>query len=189
VVSLDPVHVDFDSDEQTFLRYNELARNGQRSPSRNSVRVGLANETGYPHEGTVDFIDNQVDPRTGTIRARAVLPNPDHVFTPGLFARVQLEGGNQARAMLVDDKAVLTDQDRKYVYVLGPQNKAVRKDIVAGRVIDGLRVVETGLSPRDKVIVDGIQKVFFPGMPVEPKFVAMGASAPPLQVASAAEVK
>jgi multidrug efflux system membrane fusion protein len=91
--------------------------------------------------------------------------------------------------MLVDDKAVLTDQDRKYVYVLGPQNKAVRKDIVAGRVIDGLRVVESGLSPRDKVIVDGMQKVFFPGMPVAPQTVAMRASAPALQVASTAEVK
>ncbi len=189
VVSLDPVHVYFDSDEQTFLRYNELARKGERSQSQNLVRVGLADEAGYPHAGTVDFIDNQVDPRTGTIRARAVLPNPDHVFTPGLFARVQLEGSSQARAMLVDDKAVLTDQDRKYVYVLGPQNKAVRKDIVAGRVIDGLRVVEAGLSPRDKVIVDGMQKVFFPGMPVAPQTVAMRASAPSLQVASTTEVK
>jgi multidrug efflux system membrane fusion protein len=185
VVSLDPVRVEFQSDEQTFLRYNDLARKGERSATHNLVRVGLADESGYPHEGTVDFIDNQVDPGTGTIRARAVLRNPDHLFTPGLFARVQLQGGDQAKALLVDDKAVLTDQDRKYVYVLGPQNKALRKDIVAGRVIDGLRVVESGLTPLDKVIVDGVQKVFFPGMPVDPKTVAMGAVPPDQKLASA----
>lgn len=186
VVSLDPVQVYFDTDEQTYLRYNASTRDGARATVRNAVRVGLADESGYPHAGVVDFVDNQVDPNTGTIRARAVLPNPDRVFTPRLFARVQLEGTQAAAAMLVDDKAVLTDQDRKYVYVLGPQNKAMRKDIVAGRVVDGLRVVESGLSPQDRVIVDGVQKVFFPGMPVTPTTVAMGAPPPPMKVASAA---
>jgi len=185
VVSLDPVQVYFETDEQTYLRYNALARNGDRARSHNPVRVGLADESGYPHAGTVDFVDNQVDPRTGTIRARAVLPNPDRAFTPGLFARVQLEGGNPSQALLIDDKAVLTDQDRKYVYVLGPKNAALRKDIVPGRMVDGLRVVASGLTPQDKVIVDGVQKVFFPGMPVDPKPVAMGAPPPTQQVASA----
>jgi len=189
VVSLDPVHVYFEGDEQSYLRYNELARKGERADTRNPVRVGLANEEGYPHEGTVDFIDNQVDPRTGTIRARAVLRNPDRVFTPGLFARVQIEGSAQFKAMLIDDKAVLTDQDRKYVYVLGPKNAAVRKDVVLGRMVDGLRVVQSGLTPQDKVIVHGVQKVFFPGMPVQPKPIAMGAPAPGPQVASAAGAK
>ncbi len=177
VVSLNPVHVYFESDEQAFLRYAGLARNGQRDATRNPVRVGLANETGYPHAGTVDFVDNQVDPATGTIRARAVLANPDNVFTPGLFARVQLEGSAEFKAMLVDDKAVLTDQDRKYVYVLGAGNKAMRKDVTLGRAVDGLRVVESGLTPQDKVIVSGVQKVFFPGMPVTPQAVVMGAPA------------
>ena len=189
VVSLDPVHVYFETDEQTFLRYNESTRNGDRAESENAVRVGLANETGYPHAGTVDFTDNQVDPRTGTIRARAVLANPDHVFTPGLFARVQLEGKDAAGALLIDDKAVLTDQDRKYVYVLGPKNAATRKDVVLGRVVDGLRVVTSGLTAQDKVIVHGVQKVFFPGMPVAPKVIAMGAPAPGPRVASAAGAK
>jgi multidrug efflux system membrane fusion protein len=183
VVSLDPVHVYFETDEQTFLRYSEMARTGERTRASNAVRVGLANEAGHPHEGTVDFVDNQVDPRTGTIRARAVLPNPDRVFTPGLFARVQLEGGSESKAMLIDDKAVLTDQDRKYVYVLGPDNAALRKDIVPGRMADGLRVVTSGLAPQDKVIVHGVQKVFFPGMPVSPKPIAMGAPPPAMQVA------
>jgi multidrug efflux system membrane fusion protein len=188
VVSQDPVFVYFESDEQSFLRYAELARKGERSDTQNPVRVGLASETGYPHAGTVDFVDNQVDPRTGTIRARAVLKNPDRLFTPGLFARVQLQGSGEFKALLIDDKAVLTDQDRKYVYVLGPKNAATRKDIVLGRSIDGLRVVESGLTPADKVIVHGVQKVFFPGMPVSPKQIAMGAP-PPSLVASAAGSK
>ncbi|MDG6348834.1 efflux RND transporter periplasmic adaptor subunit [Luteimonas sp. 8-5] len=178
LVSQDPMYVYFESDEQTYLRYAELARKGERTRSSNPVRVGLANEDGFPHEGTVDFVDNQVDPATGTIRARAVLPNPDRVFTPGLFARVQVQGSGRFDAMLIDDKAVLTDQDRKYVYVLGPENKAVRKDVVLGRMIEGLRVVESGLAADDKVIVHGVQKVFMPGMPVAPQDIAMGAPAP-----------
>ena len=97
VVSQDPVYVYFESDEQSFLRYQELARKGERAESKNPVRVGLANEQGYPHEGIVDFVDNQVDSKTGTIRARAVLRNPDRVFTPGLFARVQLEGSSRVQ--------------------------------------------------------------------------------------------
>lgn len=178
LVSQDPMYVYFESDEQTYLRYAELARKGERTRSSNPVRVGLANEDGFPHEGTVDFVDNQVDPATGTIRARAVLPNPDRVFTPGLFARVQVQGSGRFEAMLIDDKAVLTDQDRKYVYVLGDGNKAVRKDVVLGRMIEGLRVVESGLAADDKVIVHGVQKVFMPGMPVAPQDIAMGAPAP-----------
>jgi membrane fusion protein, multidrug efflux system len=173
LVSLDPMYVDFDSDEQTFLRYSELARKGERESSHNPVRVGLANEEGYPHAGTVDFVDNQVDPRTGTIRARAVLANPDRVFTPGLFARVQLEGSAQFDALLIDEKAVITDQDRKYVYVVGTDNTAQRRDITLGRTIDGLRVVTSGLAPTDQVVVDGVQKVFFPGMPVHAEVVSM----------------
>ena len=178
LVSQDPMYVYFESDEQTYLRYAELAREGKRTRSSNPVRVGLANESGFPHAGTVDFVDNQVDPATGTIRARAVLSNADRSLTPGLFARVQVQGSGEFKASLIDDKAVLTDQDRKYVYVLGPDNKAVRKDVELGRMIDGLRVVESGLDVTDKVIVHGVQKVFMPGMPVAPKTIAMGADAP-----------
>ena len=169
VVSQDPVHVYFETDEQTFLRYQDLARKGERNGVRNPVRVGLASEQGYPHPGTVDFVDNQVDPATGTVRARAVLRNPDRVFTPGLFARVQLQGSGEFNALLVDEKAVLTDQDRKYVYVLGEGNKAERRDVDLGTRIGGERVVRSGLKAGDQVIVGGVQKVFFPGMPVTPK--------------------
>jgi len=174
VVSLDPVHVYFETGEQRYLHYQSLARNGRHGQSGSPVRVGLANETGYPHAGTVDFVDNRVDPGTGTIRARAVVPNPDRVLTPGLFARVQLAAGAQRSALLVDDKAVLTDQDRKYVYVVGDDGTAQRRDIEPGRIVDGLRVVDRGLSPHDRVIVHGVQKVFMPGMPVQAVEIAMG---------------
>ena len=178
VVSQDPVHVYFETDERTFLRHRALARDGARRDGGNAVRIGLADETGYPHAGTVDFLDNQVDPTTGTVRARAVLPNPDRRFTPGLFARVQLEGAAQHEAVLIDDKAVLTDQDRKYVYVLGEGNTAQRRDIVPGPMVDGLRVVASGLERGDRIIVNGVQKVFMPGMPVAPVEVAMRGGEP-----------
>ena len=184
LVSVDPVHVYFETDEQAYLHYKQLERDG-RGGAQSIVRIGLADENGHPHEGRLDFVDNQVDPRTGTIRARAVVADPDRRFTPGLFARVQLQGGTAAPAMLVDDKAVLTDQDRKYVYVLGPHNTAQRKDVTLGRQVDGLRVVTAGLSPKDRVIVHGVQKVFMPGMPVAPKPIAMGA--PPAAPALAAK--
>ena len=181
LVSLDKMHVHFDTDERTFLHYAELARKGER-PSENGagvpVQVGLVGEDGFPHTGVVDFLDNQVDPATGTIRARALLDNADRAFTPGLFARVRVLGSGQFKAMLVDDKAVLTDQDRKYVYVVDGKGQAQRKDVQLGRTADGLRIVESGLAAGDKVIVSGVQKVFFPGMPVKAKTVAMGAPEP-----------
>ena len=188
IVSLDPVYVYFEGDERSYLRYNEMSRNGERASSRdarNPVRVGLAGDAGYPYVGEMDFMDNQVNPDTGTIRARAVLPNPDRVFTPGLFARVQLAGSDTFRATLIDEKAVLTDQDRKYVYVVGENSSAERRDVQLGRLIDGLRVVERGLEPGDQVIVHGVQKVFMPGMPVEPTVIAMGDPPPGMQTTTA----
>lgn len=185
VVSLDPVHVYFEADEQSFLGYQALARRGERASGGNAVRVGLANEQGHPHKGEVDFTDNQVDPGTGTIRARAVVANPERVFTPGLYARVQLEAASASDALLIDERAVLTDQDRKYVYVLGEDDQAERRDIVTGRTVGGLRVVQQGLTVQDQVIVHGVQKVFFPGMPVTPVPIEMGDPAPQVQVASA----
>jgi multidrug efflux system membrane fusion protein len=187
VVSQDPVYVYFQPDEQTFLRYAELARKGERAKSANPVRVGLATDKDYPYTGAVNFINNQVDPATGTINLRAVVPNPDRIFTPGLYARVQLEGSADLTAILVDDKAVMTDQDRKYVYVVGPENKAVRKDVTLGGFADELRIVRSGLDANDKVIVAGLQKIFVPNTPVKPKIVAMGALPPAAVVASAAK--
>ena len=187
VVSQDPVYVDFEADERAWLRYGQQTGDGERAVVRNSVQVGLASEDGYPHAGTVASVDNQVDPGTGTIRARALVSNPDHVLMPGLFARVRLAGAGTAPALLVDDKAVLTDQDRKYLYVLGTGNTAQRRDVTLGPVIDGLRVVDAGLKPDDKVIVNGLQKVFMPGMPVAPKVVAMREGARAETVASVSQ--
>lgn len=183
IVSLDPVHVYFESDERTFLRYRELERDGNGSGGGNLVRVGLADESGFPHEGALDFVDNQADPSTGTIRARAVLKNGHRKFMPGLFARVQLVGSTAFEAVLVDDKALLTDQDRKYVYVVGDDGLAVRRDVRPGRKFDDLRVIESGLAPGDRVVVHGVQKVFFPGMPVQARQIAMGE--PPAEPAAA----
>lgn len=186
LVSLDTVFVYFDADEGTFLRYAQMARKGERPSERDSelpVKVGLSGEEGFPHAGNVDFLDNQVTRSTGTIRVRALLDNADRAFTPGLFARVQLLGSGEFQAMLIDDKAVLTDQDRKYVYVVDKEGKAQRRDIQLGRTAEGLRIVQQGLAAGDRVIIDGVQKVFMPGMPVQAKAVAMQPAAAAAPVA------
>ena len=170
LVSIDPVYVYFDVDEQTFLGY-KAAGDAQ---GKRRVSIGLSDEKDFPHAGTVDFVDNQLDPATGTIRMRAVIANPDHALIPGLFARVKLLGTADRSMVLVDDRAILTDQDRKYVYVLGPENRAMRRNIDIGRTIGGLRIVLGGLKAGDKVIVYGLQKIFFPGMPVNPQTIHMG---------------
>jgi RND family efflux transporter MFP subunit len=178
VVSMDPIYLYFDSDEQAYLRYIQMARNGQRtSDAPNPVQVGLANEEGFPHPGRVDFIDNQLNPQTGTIRARAVLDNKDGQFTPGLFARVQLLGSDEYNAVLIDDRAVNTDQNQKYVFLLGADNKIEYRQVKLGRVIDGLRVVREGLKTGDTIVVNGAQRVH-PGVTVTPQRVAMGGDAP-----------
>ena len=144
-----------------------------RATPRNPVLVGLADEEGFPHKGEMDFVDNALNPETGTIRARAVLANPDGIFTPGLFARVRLLGESQTDALLINEQAVLTDQDRRYVYVVGDKNSAERRDVTLGAHIEGLVVVESGLKAGDKVVVNGMRKIFFPGQPVNPHVVPM----------------
>lgn len=176
LVSQEKVYVYFNADESAFLRYAQMARNGRRGTDLDGklpVQVGLSDEDGFPHRGTVDFLDNQIDSNTGTIRMRAVLDNKDGALTPGLFARVRLLGSGQFDALLINDKAVLTDQDRKYVWVVDENGKAQRHDVKLGRKANGLRIVESGLAPGDKVIVDGVDKVYMPGLPVAAKAVPM----------------
>jgi RND family efflux transporter MFP subunit len=180
VVSMDPIYLYFDSDEQAYLRYMQMARSGERTSPReatNPVHIGLANEEGFPHAGTMDFVDNQLNPQTGTIRARAVFANKDGLFTPGLFARVQLVGSDDYNAILIDDRAVNTDQSQKYVFLLGADNKVEYRKIKLGRVIDGLRIVREGLKPGDVIVVNGAQRVH-PGLTVTPQRVTMGGDAP-----------
>ena len=177
VVSLDPMYVTFEGDEQIYLKYAELSRRGERPSSRdaaNPVLMGLANETDYPHRGEMVFVDNQIDPRTGTIRARASFSNKDGYLTPGLFARVKLLGHNSYHAVLVDDRAIGTDQSQKFVYVIDSQNKVTYRPVKVGRLTDGLRIVQQGLQPGENVVVNGLQRVR-PGVVVAPERVAMDA--------------
>jgi membrane fusion protein, multidrug efflux system len=168
VVSQDPVYIYFDCDEQSVLRYNSSRTSSQGLPIVDAtVHVSLANERGFPHEGVVDFLDNTLNATTGTIRARVRMRNADHIFIPGMYARVRLSTRRE-KAILLDDKAVLTDQDRKFAYVIGPQNHALRRDVTAVRVIGGRRVIESGLEAGDRVVVDGLQKIFYPGAVVQP---------------------
>jgi len=179
VVSMDPVYVYFVGDENVYLKYGALARLGQRPSSRdvqNPIRMGLSNEEGYPHVGHMDFVDNQVDPNTGTIRGRAVFDNKDLLFTPGLFARLQLVGSGTYTATLMPDQAVGTDQDRKFALVLGAENKIEYRAITLGPMIDGLRVVKDGLKGGEKIVVNGLQRVR-PGMPVTPTEVDLKTAA------------
>ena len=182
VVSLDPVYVSFQGDERAYLRYQDMDRDGTRPSSRtaeNPVRVALATDEGFPHEGRMVFVDNTLDPSTGTIYARAELPNKEGIFTPGMVARVQLLGSGERDALLVHPQSVLTDQDRRYVYVAAPGEGgatiAQRKDVKTGPTIDGLVVIEDGLAAGDRVVVNGMRKIFFPGAPLAPVEVPMDA--------------
>ncbi|HYD93975.1 MAG TPA: efflux RND transporter periplasmic adaptor subunit [Noviherbaspirillum sp.] len=172
VVSSNPVYASFDGDEDAFLRVGTQARKGQPV----TVRVGLANEEGFPHEGKLEFVDNRVDPATGSVRMRAVFKNADNALAPGLFARVQLiPAGAGANATLVAERAVGTDQNRKFVYVVTPDGKAEYRPVRLGPVIDGMRVVREGVKPGEKVIVNGLQRVR-PGAPVTAETVPMDAA-------------
>ncbi|HEX6827814.1 MAG TPA: efflux RND transporter periplasmic adaptor subunit [Burkholderiales bacterium] len=175
VVSQDPIYVSFEGDEQVYLKYGAMARTGERPSSRraaNPVYMGLANEAGFPHQGHMEFVDNRLDPQTGTIRARAVFDNRNGLFTPGLFARIKLIGSGTYPAVLIDDKAVGTDQSKKFVLVLGPENKVGYRPVKLGPMVDGLRVVKEGLKPGELIVVNGLQRVK-PGDPVTPQTVPM----------------
>ncbi len=175
-VAIDPVHVVFEGDERIYLKYQAQAREGERPSSReapNPVQVGLANGNDFPFRGTMDFVDNRINPETGTIQGRAILDNSDGYLIPGLFARVRLLGSGLHEELLIHDVAVLTDQDRKYVYVLGEGGVALRRDVTLGREVEGLRIVESGLAPGDMIIVNGVRKIFFNGAPVIPADVPM----------------
>ncbi|WP_342767582.1 efflux RND transporter periplasmic adaptor subunit [Isoalcanivorax indicus] len=169
LVSVDPVHVYFDSDEQAALQRAALLTDTGPVP----VRIGLAGEDGLPHRGELDFVDNQVNAGTGTLRYRAVLPNPDGVFRPGQFARVQMPLAYLDNALLVHRRAVMTDQDRRFVYVVDDDNLTVRRQVVTGRPVDELLVIQEGLERGDRVIVSGAIKVYGSGMEVVPRQVAM----------------
>jgi multidrug efflux system membrane fusion protein len=185
VVSSNPIYASFDGDEATFLRVGAAARKGQPV----GVKIGLANESGFPHDGKLEFVDNRLDPATGAVRMRALVNNADGALVPGLFARVQLGGTEQTqtKAALITDRAVGTDQDRKFVFVVGADGKAEYRPVVLGPTVGNLRIVRDGLKPGEKIVVNGLQRVK-PGAPVTAQIVPMDAdpnAAPADKVAAA----
>ncbi|HET9108954.1 MAG TPA: efflux RND transporter periplasmic adaptor subunit [Steroidobacteraceae bacterium] len=187
VVSLNPIYVSFNADEHAYLKFEKYAHDktagavptaadgGQTAPAGlgNAVYVGLEDENGYPHQGRLVFLNNSLDAGTGTIRARALLSNPDDVFVPGLFARVKLIGNEHYKAVLVNDSAIGTDQTVRYVLLVGKNDRIEYRPVELGPIVHGLRVVRSGLSPGDTIVVSGLMRVH-PGMQVTPQLVAMG---------------
>jgi RND family efflux transporter MFP subunit len=178
IVSVDPMYAYLDVDEHTALRVRQLAREGKGNSPRDGgypVSLGLANEEGFPHQGTINFVDNQVNPKTGTIRVRGVFPNKEQVLLPGLFARVRSPIGRPHKALLVSDRALDTDQGQKVLYLVNDRNEVVTRPVRVGALHDGLREITDGLKPGERVLVNGLQQVR-PGTTVEPKLVEMPTS-------------
>ena len=180
VVSLDPVYAYFDADEQIFLRRSVRLKpdptgvrlkadttKADTTKADTTVRMALSNEEGFPRTGHMDFLDNQLDGTRGTIRGRAVFRNSDGQLTPGLFVRLRLAGTAAYKGLLIQDRAVGTDLSRKFVYVVGPKNDVQYREVTLGPIIDGLRVVRSGVAAGESVIVNGLQRVR-PGAQVTP---------------------
>ncbi len=181
IVSVSRMYASFNVDEQTFLRHVDANRlKGVPIP----VQMGLADEKGYPHHGVVASVDNQLDPGSGTIRVRAVFDNRDGLMVPGLYARVRLGGSAPHEAVLVDEKAIGTDQDKRYVLVLDKANHADYRAVKLGASVGTLRVVTHGLAAGERIVVGGLQRVR-PGDLVAPNLVSMDDQAAPIQTASA----
>ncbi len=175
IVSVDPMYAYFDVDERTVLRVKQLIREGKLgTPDQVEIPVelGLANEDGYPHRGTINFADNQLNTKTGTLKLRAVFPNKDEALSPGNFGRVRVPISPPHQALLLTERALDTDQGQKIVYVVDKDNKVASRPVRLGALHDGLREVTDGLNPGDRVIVTGLQQVR-PGLAVEPNLVDM----------------
>jgi multidrug efflux system membrane fusion protein len=174
ITSVDPIYVYFNVDERALLRYRREFRKTKEEQKESlkdlkvPVEVALEGEEGFPHKGVLDFAENRVDPSTGTIQVRGVLPNPNRILDAGMRARIRIPVSQPYKALLITDRAIGTDQGLKYVYVVDSDNLAKRRDVQLGRLWDGLRVIEKGLEPGDQVIVNGIQSVR-PEMKVDPK--------------------
>ncbi len=170
LVSVSPIYASFDVDEQTYLRHIATVKDAADIP----VRLGLANEEGHPRAGMVEHVDNRLDSVSGTIRVRARFDNADGLLVPGLYARLKVGGTAPYEALLVDDRAIGTDQDKKFVLVVGAEDRVEYRAVKLGPLQDGLRVVSGGLSSGERVVVNGLQHAR-PGAQVSPKTVAMGA--------------
>ncbi len=169
VVAVDPLHVYFDSNEASAMRSQPLLGAGKTTP----VRISLGGEEGFPHSGALDFVDNRLNASTGTLQYRAVLANPEGTFKPGQFARVEMPVAKLDEALLVNRKAVLTNQDRRYVYVVDDGDRVARQQVTTGHRVGDLLVIRDGLESGDRVVVNGTQKIFAAGMKVAPNRIAM----------------
>jgi multidrug efflux system membrane fusion protein len=171
VVSVDPIYAKVDADENAILKYVKLSEEGKRVSARTAkipAFVELGNETGFPHEGYIDFVDNRLDPGTGTVRARAVLKNWNpNLITPGFFVRVRVAGATSYRAALIPDKVISSQQGVKYVFVVKADNTLERRSIETGTMFEGQRIVKSGLKDGEKVVSTRLQLIQ-PGMPVKP---------------------
>ncbi|MGO4378073.1 efflux RND transporter periplasmic adaptor subunit [Pseudoduganella sp. RAF53_2] len=178
VVSDDKIYATWDGDESTYLHVGAEAHAGK--PVK--VRIGLASEDGFPHEGKLEFVDNKLDTKTGAVRMRAVFANTDNILVPGLFAKVQIEAGSgdsaRHNAFLINERAIGTDQSRKFVFVVNGEGKAEYREVTLGQTIDGLRIVRSGLKTGEKIVVNGLQRVK-PGAQLAPELVAMDAKGDP----------
>jgi RND family efflux transporter MFP subunit len=173
IVSTDPIYASFAVDELTFLRVKAMAEQGKshlRDQAQAPLFLGLASEEGFPHEGTINFADNQVKPSTGTIRVRAVFPNADRLLTPGLFARIRVPLSRPHPAVLVPDRALATDQGQKVLLLVSDDDRVVTRPVKPGAMHDGLRAIESGLNPGERVIVEGLLSAR-PGQLVSPKLL------------------
>jgi membrane fusion protein, multidrug efflux system len=168
LVSIDPIYASFEVDEPTYLAFLRTPK----TPTH--VRLALAGDDGFPREGRIDFVDNQLDPATGTIRVRAVFSNPDGALAPGLFVRLQLPGRAAGTGVLVRDEAIGTDLDKRFVYVVGADQTIAYRPVTLGPLVDGLRVVRSGVTPEDVVVTRGLQRVR-PGVKVTAALEAMEA--------------
>ena len=179
LVSTDKMYAYFDVDEQSYLKYARLSDEGKRADTReasaNPVSMALANEQHYSHHGQIDFVDNQLNGQTGTIRIRASFSNPDNSLLPGLFARIRLAGSASYDGILIDEKAIGTDLNNKFVLVVNSNNQLEYRAITLGEKVNGLRIVTDGLTASDKIVVNGLQRVM-PNMQIEPKLVPMASN-------------
>jgi RND family efflux transporter MFP subunit len=170
VVSVDPIYVRVDADENSLLKYVKLDEEGKRKSARNAQMpawIQLGNEKDFPHEGVVDFVDNRLDPGTGTVRARVTLRNWSSLVVPGFFARVRIAGATPYRAALIDDKVISSQQGLKYAYVVRPDNTIERRNLETGPIFEGKRIIRKGLADGEKVVSTRLQ-LLQPGMPVTP---------------------
>ncbi|ATY34456.1 efflux transporter periplasmic adaptor subunit [Sphingomonas psychrotolerans] len=170
IVSLDPIWFEFEGAESFYLKNLRQDQRGERGSSRttaNPVQIQLADESEYRWNGRMEFLDNAVDPNSGTIRAHAVVQNPNRFLTPGMFGRARLLGSGTYKAMLIPDEAIVTDQTRRLVYVVGNDNKAAPRPVEVGATVEGLRIIRDGLAPTDRVVITGVGRLQ-PGAPVSP---------------------